>query len=82
MCLGFLFVFVRRYCAGLGGTEMVERRAQVFLRMSTLKEEAAILTEVFVDKVQQFHGGFFPYVAFVVEPRNCLGRRSGLRALP
>ena len=31
---------------------MVERRAQVFLRMSTLKEEAAILAEVFADKVQ------------------------------
>lgn len=30
---------------------MVERRAEVFARMSALKAEAAILTEVFVDKV-------------------------------
>ena len=30
---------------------MVERRAEVFARMSALKEEAGILTEVFADKV-------------------------------
>ncbi|CAM9183016.1 unnamed protein product [Ectocarpus sp. 8 AP-2014] len=29
---------------------MVERRAEVFARMSTLKDEAGILTEVFADK--------------------------------
>lgn len=32
-------------------TDMVERRAEVFARMSALKEEAGILTEVFNDKV-------------------------------
>ncbi|CAM9619050.1 unnamed protein product [Ectocarpus sp. 6 AP-2014] len=30
--------------------DMVERRAEVFARMSTLKDEAGILTEVFADK--------------------------------
>lgn len=32
---------------------MVERRAEVFARMSALKEEAGVLTEVFADKVGQ-----------------------------
>lgn len=33
--------------------DMVERRAEVFARMSALKEEAGILTEIFADKVSQ-----------------------------
>lgn len=32
-------------------TDMVERRAEVFARLSTLKEEASILTDIFADKV-------------------------------
>lgn len=32
---------------------MVERRAEVFARMSTLKEQASILNEIFVDKVNR-----------------------------
>lgn len=34
-------------------TDMVERRAEVFARMSALKGEAGVLTEIFMDKVSR-----------------------------